>query len=273
MSDCPSTKTAIHPGLDNGVGYPGGKGVPGLASWICSRFPSHVYYAEPFAGKGAIYRAKTPCLRSFLIDSDCFTVDWWKRRSAAGLDESDVGGSRRHRRRGYMEVFHGCGIRFCELAAEWGPSDLLVYCDPPYLLETRSKKRIYRNEMSDSDHLRLLNAITAISGPVLISGYWSELYASKLSKWKCAKRFVMTRGGVKRKECLWSNPAAARASSGVSMEYSDLGTDWRERDRVSKKVRRWVANYSKLHSRERRANMLALLDAENANAGPNRRKR
>lgn len=273
MSDRTTSKTAIHPARNDGVAYPGSKNAAGLQPFICDRLPPHVYYAEPFAGKGAIYRSKTPALRSFLIDADSETVDWWRRRAPASLYKTDDGGSRRRRRRGSLEVFQGCGIRFCELAAEWSVPDLLIYCDPPYLLETRSKKKIYCNEMSDSDHLRLLNALNAISGPVMISGYWSELYALMLSGWKCEKRLAMTRGGM-REECLWSNRSAqARASTGVSVEYSDLGTDWRERDRVSKKVRRWVANYSKLQSRERRAIMLALLDAENTMRGPTRRKR
>jgi DNA adenine methylase len=42
----------------------------------------------------------------------------------------------------------------------------LVYADPPYVHETRSSKRYYRHEMTDSDHERLLDALLAHSGPV-----------------------------------------------------------------------------------------------------------
>jgi hypothetical protein len=50
MSDRTSPRTAIHPGLDDGVAYPGGKGVSGLAPWICDRLPSHVYYGTDLLG-------------------------------------------------------------------------------------------------------------------------------------------------------------------------------------------------------------------------------
>ena len=35
-----------------------------------------------------------------------------------------------------------------------------MYCDPPYLMETRSGRRLYEYEMLDVDHRRLLRAIT-----------------------------------------------------------------------------------------------------------------
>jgi hypothetical protein len=55
------------------------------------------------------------------------------------------------------------------------------------------------------------------------------------------------------------------------MEYRDIGEDWRERDRVGKKVKRWVANYLAMPVRERRAILLSLLDAENNRLEPGKK--
>ena len=175
--------TSLDPGKRAGdsddTRYPGGKGVSGFTQWICDRLPTHVYYAEPFCGKAAVFRMKAPALRTWLIDSDESTIGWWRRRTAADpLARCDDAGLRvtrepRQSRRGHVEVIQGCGIRFCELAAEWAIPDLLVYLDPPYLLSTRSKKSIYRHEMTDRQHERLLTAANAICGRRLRPGWKS----------------------------------------------------------------------------------------------------
>ncbi len=56
---------------------------------------------------------------------------------------------------------------------------VLIYADPPYVLETRNRKQ-YRCEMTDDDHLELLDVLKKHSGPVLISGYRSPLYDDAL---------------------------------------------------------------------------------------------
>ena len=60
--------------------------------------------------------------------------------------------------------------------------NVLIYCDPPYMLETRHGKQ-YRHEMDDADHEKLLGALLGHKGPVLISGYDTELYQDMLSGW------------------------------------------------------------------------------------------
>lgn len=241
--------------------YPGSKGLAGLYQWICARLPAHVFYAEPFAGKGAIFRHKPPALRTWLIDRDPDVVTWWHRQSRPGFLENprnivdaDESG------RSHVRILQGCGIRWLELAAEWAPPDLLIYVDPPYLPETRVRKNLYRHELTAADHVRLLRAVLKLRCPVLVSGYMSDLYARALDGWTLETREVITRGGTMRTECLWSN--AARASSSIAMDYQLLGADFRERQRVSRKVKRWTADFRRLPARERAALLLALLDAE-----------
>lgn len=106
--------------------------------------------------------------------------------------------------------------------------------------------------------MRLLDALLCCRGPVMVSGYWSELYAERLQGWRCAKRWVMTRGAVLREECVWMNYPTAR-SPGVAMQYSELGSDFRQRERVARKVARWQAKLRGLPRRERRAVLLGLL--------------
>lgn len=83
-----------------------------------------------------------------------------------------------------------------------GP-EVLIYADPPYVKSTRSLNGDqYRHEMTDQDHIDLLNALKAHSGMVILSGYDCELYNDMLSGWE--KECVKTRAerGVERTEFL-----------------------------------------------------------------------
>jgi DNA adenine methylase len=258
--------------------YPGGKGTAGLAEWICERLPTHIYYAEPFAGKGSVYRCKPPALRSWLIDTDDDIVAWWASIATVG-DAPDRAAAASHataaksrtsclhrrprrwpRQSSSLAMVPGCGIRFCELAAEWQIPDLLIYCDPPYRRATRTRD-IYRHEMTDADHERLLAALRMLRGPALVSAYRCPMYLTTLADWKLESRWVITRGGTLREECLFSNAACDAAPPAVAMKYSELGANYRERERINRKAQRWSKMFLAMPDRERRAILLALLDA------------
>ncbi|MES9903124.1 MAG: DNA adenine methylase, partial [Sedimenticola sp.] len=80
----------------------------------------------------------------------------------------------------------------------------LIYCDPPYLLETRTSKRRYRHEYSRQDHLDLLDLLKSLPCRVILSGYPSALYDSALEDWNRIELQAMTWGGP-RTEKLWYN--------------------------------------------------------------------
>lgn len=99
--------------------------------------------------------------------------------------------------------------------------DTLIYCDPPYVLSTRAHKKIYAHEMSDAEHLTLLDALDAHPGPVVLSGYRSQLYDERLPHWRRAERLVQDQKGQQRAECLWLNPVLqSRLSLGPLFDYA-----------------------------------------------------
>jgi DNA adenine methylase len=63
--------------------------------------------------------------------------------------------------------------------------DELVYCDPRYLFETPSSRRTrYTFELGKAgEHRVLLDILIALPCMVMISGYWSRLYADRLRGW------------------------------------------------------------------------------------------
>lgn len=90
-----------------------------------------------------------------------------------------------------------------ELIGRFNYKNVLIYCDPPYVLQTRHGKQ-YRCEMDDSQHERLLDALEAHKGPVILSGYDSPLYSRRLRGWKRAEAVSYSQVGSK-KEMLWMN--------------------------------------------------------------------
>jgi DNA adenine methylase len=60
--------------------------------------------------------------------------------------------------------------------------DELVYCDPPYLFETRSSGPLYSVEFGELDqHRALLDILTALPCMVMVSGYWAR--TNELASW------------------------------------------------------------------------------------------
>lgn len=97
-----------------------------------------------------------------------------------------------------------------ELIRRFNYQNVLIYADPPYMLGTRQNRKQYRHEMTDDDHMELLEAIKAHRGPAIISGYDSDLYNRELKGWYKDGRTSFTQTASKRREILWMNfePAA-----------------------------------------------------------------
>ena len=81
----------------------------------------------------------------------------------------------------------------------------LIYCDPPYLLETRNSSKQYNFEMSNKDHEDLLNTVLESKSKIIISGYESDLYNDALKGWRKKTGFSLTQSMRKAKEVLWMN--------------------------------------------------------------------
>lgn len=91
-----------------------------------------------------------------------------------------------------------------ELIERFNYENVLIYCDPPYMLETRHGKQ-YRCEMDDSEHEELLKVLLRHKGAVLISGYDTDLYRDMLGKWTSRVTTSYSQVCTKKKEMLWMN--------------------------------------------------------------------
>lgn len=219
--------------------YPGGKGGAGVHQTIINQMPPHRVYIEPFVGGGSILRHKAPAIASIVIDADDRVADYWLVRTGENGDA------------GSITVIHGDAGQFLKSYNFLG--DELVYCDPPYVMASRSGRRIYKHEMTDEQHSQLVAVLLTIPAAVMLSGYRNAIYDKLLAHWRRVDFQSMTRGGV-RTESLWMNydqPA-------VPAELTYLGTDYRQRERIKRKKLRWKAKLEKLPAAEQAAIMEVL---------------
>lgn len=91
-----------------------------------------------------------------------------------------------------------------DLIKRFNHENVLIYADPPYLLGTRKGKQ-YHHEMTEQDHIALLDALKQHKGYVILSGYPSEMYARELHGWSVIQRKSYNQNSDQRTEMLWCN--------------------------------------------------------------------
>lgn len=93
-----------------------------------------------------------------------------------------------------------------DLIRRFNYPNVLIYADPPYVLSTRyGAKKQYRHEMTDDDHMELLEALKAHTGPVIISGYDNPIYNDALRDWYKTEKAARTQTTAPRVETIWMN--------------------------------------------------------------------
>jgi DNA adenine methylase len=243
------------------MAYDGGKG--NLYQHIINLIPPHTTYIEPFLGGGAVALKKRPALLNIGLDLDSEALLTTAAAIArSGDDSGGIAGSGGAAASSDLASAaaivgsDGASWRFyCQDGIEflrsytWRGGEF-VYCDPPYLLSTRSSQRPrYKFEMTRADHVRLLQVLIGLPCMVAVSSYWSSLYGEMLGGWETAVFTTYTRSNRMVKEWLWMNyPQPERLH-----DYSHLGQDFRERERIKRKADRWVKGLQRLPLLERQA--------------------
>ena len=88
-----------------------------------------------------------------------------------------------------------------DLIPRFNFENVLIYCDPPYMPDTRHGKQ-YRHEMDARDHEELLSLLLEHKGPVILSGYETDLYDTMLNKYETVS---YSQTCSKKREVVWMN--------------------------------------------------------------------
>lgn len=101
-----------------------------------------------------------------------------------------------------------------KVIAQCDSAETLFYVDPPYPHTTRSRRWrgiAYQHELSDDDHVHLLNQLLKVEGFVVLSCYESGFYSHTLegAGWRKVSKSTNTLRGTACVEHLWLNPRIA----------------------------------------------------------------
>lgn len=213
--------------------YPGGKGGSGVYQNIINEIPPHNRLIIPFLGNCAIIRNIRRAKDTIGIDINPEVISAWKSSNIKRIS-----------------LLNRCGIEYLESLSGVDQGETVIYLDPPYPLPTRkrSTRNIYKYEMSLDGHKRLLEAIKQVKAYILISTYKNDLYKKALGEWR-VKTFQAQTRGKPAIEYLYMNYSIPRRLH----DYRYLGDDFRDRERIKRKINRWVNNLEKLPALERSA--------------------
>lgn len=204
------------------MGYPGGKGK--TYQHLINLMPPHLVYIEAFLGGGAVMAHKAPAGCNIGIDLDESALQHWQPTQV-----------------GRYELHHTDAVAYLQTFPFQGSE--LVYCDPPYLPETRRRGRVYRHEFTRADHERLLDTLLELPCHVLISGYDSALYNQKLNGWQ--RHQFRSRTHIETvDEVVWFNypkPDKLHDSQFLGMTAHQRQTIKRRRQRLQSKIQEMPA--------------------------------
>lgn len=219
-------------------GYFGSKAVPGLCQNIIAMMPPHDTYIETHLGGGAIMRRKPAAQTNIAIDKD---------PKALGEFVCDYP----------VELINGCAHQFLTDYTYGGRE--LIYCDPPYLIETRTGSRRYRFDYTKEQHIELLELLKSLPCSVILSGYPSPLYDELLNNWYTTELQAVTWGGQVRSEKLWFNYTIDRVHWS---RYA--GKNFTDRQRIKRKAETWGRRYESMPRSERLAVLAAIMAVESS---------
>lgn len=224
--------------------YKGSKGNSGLYQAIINLMPKHEIYIELFCGKGEIFKRKKRAEFNILVDKAEEVAEYWEKI----IDSEFRSGNSNTMFMKFdivQEMFSG-RKPFWTNWSGINPNNTVVFIDPPYPFDTRlDKRKLYRNEMSDSDHIRLLTKIKRTAFPTIITTYPNKIYEERLTSengWLWIDVKVRTRKRTVTERIYFNFPAPH-----ILHDYRYAGKNYRERERIKSRISRELDKLKRVH--------------------------
>lgn len=215
----PGTPRFELPGLRS---YYGGKGAMATVRRIINLLPPHAVYVEPFLGSGRVLRHKAPALRASIgMETDPSLCERWHQVAPADVHVLNCDA-----------LAHLERLIVALITAGAMPAEIVVYCDPPYLMHTRRRRgAVYHREWTDEDHIRFLLIALRLPCRVIVSHLPCPEYAEAFHDWHTFTFLNNTRRG-QQLEQLWCNFEPGP----VLHESTFIGENFRERERLKRQA-------------------------------------
>lgn len=221
--------------------YPGGKNSSGVYQTIINKITPHDLYIELFLGNGAIMAKLEPSTYQIGIDIDLKVINSW-----LGVNSFDL--SRYFLNTNSIDFIESF-LPTANILKKMGVR-IFIFCDPPYLMETRKQQKdLYNYELTEQDHIRLLAAICRLQpfANILISHYSCNLYNNVLDNWHKQDFSNNTRAGRVTDRLYWNYKIKELH------DYSFIGENYREREKIKGMLNNTVSKIERMPDLQRRA--------------------
>ena len=244
----------------------GGKNASGTYQHIINLFQPHDVYIEGFLRSGSIIRRKKTAKFNFGFDIDpeiikSFISLYSRSYNINNLDTGQ--GKNKIKKQRDLNVINLDMIKLLENSypiinmLKAFNIKILLYLDPPYLLSTRkSQVKLYKFEMTDLQHEKLCMVLNKLNCDVVLSSYNNEIYNKHLSEWNTYSFKAITRKGMVWKTIYYNYPSPTELH-----EYTYLGNDFRERERIKGIIKRNVNKFDNMAEIERNYLLSELFNA------------
>ena len=227
--------------------YNGGKAGNGTYQQIINHIPKCEFFIDAFVGNGGIFfNLKLP-EHTVINDIDPGIID--KYNNVAHTDKN---------------TYVSQGVRkenldYGSLIDKYDCTSSLktfFYFDPPYLKSTRkSEKNLYKFDWNENDHNLFLSLAVKVKSDCMISHYPCDLYNNSLKDWRFHDFQSITRNGL-RTERIYMNYSKPL----ILQDYKYLGKDFIDRQRIKRKVKRFIAKLDNMQADERTAILKSVID-------------
>ena len=247
------------PGLES---YNGSKSGNGVYQQIISIIPPHTTLIVPFLGHCGIVRNILPADILIAMDASEKVIEAWKTFLVQDLiyksKDNGLTFLKTPETKGNLPnkiVLIKCNALEQLPKLSFDPSLTVIYLDPPYPLDSiKSKRNLYEFVLTKKEHTKLMLLLKSMMANILISTYDNVLYKKGLSGWDKIKFSAGTRNG-KNIETVYFNYSL---SNGRLHDYRYLGSNFKDRERIRLKIKRWTERLNKLNPREKMAIIQAL---------------
>lgn len=186
---------------------------------LINLIPPHRVYIETHLGGGAVLRNKAPAELSFGVDCNPGIIGEFLGRFDSRFKFINA------RAEDFLKSYQFVGDEF-------------VYSDPPYWLPSRrSRRKLYRYDYTEEQHIYLLRLLRKLPCAVMISGYANATYDEMLCGWQ-KQVFDGTSHVGRREETIWLNFKLAALH-----DTRFLGETFRDRQAIKRKRERWLSRF------------------------------
>ena len=247
--------------------YPGAKAGAGVIQTLINNIPPCDTFIEAFAGTGFLTHSLRPAASTIIIDADAAVCETLRlsfigpRAPSVEQTAWDFGAAETNANTRGLRIVRADAVRWLEAHRAQFDWRTVIYFDPPYLVNRHGEARrdYYDHEFkTGEEHLELLKLLSRLACQevkCLISGYRCPIYDSLLEHWRRVDYTTGTRGGPVT-ESLWCNFDEPEALH----DYRYLGKNFRERERIKRKQKRWRGKLERMTPLERAGIVEAVRD-------------